>query len=210
MKKWKCTVCGYIHTGDEPPESCPVCGAGADLFEEVIQEADPAKEEQIKEPLAATEKEEEIVTESPKGSLDLIIGFVLKHHIHPISVHTPNGVLPLAVILYLLAWIFDYELFAKAGFINLVFVVLAFPVVVSTGIMEWKNKYNSALTTIFKLNIFTASLTVISCVITMIWYLLDSNVLETDRAWAFILINLISLASAGVAGFIGGKFVFKD
>lgn len=26
-KKWKCTVCGYIHEGDNPPEVCPVCGA---------------------------------------------------------------------------------------------------------------------------------------------------------------------------------------
>ena len=25
-KKWKCTVCGYIHKGEEPPEKCPVCG----------------------------------------------------------------------------------------------------------------------------------------------------------------------------------------
>jgi len=28
MKKWKCTVCGYIHEGDRPPQVCPVCGAG--------------------------------------------------------------------------------------------------------------------------------------------------------------------------------------
>jgi rubrerythrin len=26
-KKWKCTVCGYIHEGKNPPEVCPVCGA---------------------------------------------------------------------------------------------------------------------------------------------------------------------------------------
>ena len=29
---WKCDLCGYVHEGDEPPDSCPVCGAGADLF----------------------------------------------------------------------------------------------------------------------------------------------------------------------------------
>ncbi len=33
MKKWQCTVCGYIHVGDEPPDICPVCGAPADSFE---------------------------------------------------------------------------------------------------------------------------------------------------------------------------------
>jgi len=30
---WKCTVCGYIHEGDQPPETCPVCGAPAAVFE---------------------------------------------------------------------------------------------------------------------------------------------------------------------------------
>lgn len=35
MKKWKCTVCGYLHTGDEPPDICPVCGAPKEKFTEV-------------------------------------------------------------------------------------------------------------------------------------------------------------------------------
>ena len=26
MKKWRCTTCGYIHTGDTPPDLCPKCG----------------------------------------------------------------------------------------------------------------------------------------------------------------------------------------
>ena len=39
MKKWRCTVCGYIHNGDEPPEKCPVCGADKSLFEEIIEDA---------------------------------------------------------------------------------------------------------------------------------------------------------------------------
>ena len=32
MKKFVCTVCGYIHEGDQAPEKCPICGAGADKF----------------------------------------------------------------------------------------------------------------------------------------------------------------------------------
>ena len=32
MKKFVCTVCGYVHMGDEPPEKCPVCGAPASKF----------------------------------------------------------------------------------------------------------------------------------------------------------------------------------
>ena len=24
--KWVCSVCGYTHEGDQPPEKCPQCG----------------------------------------------------------------------------------------------------------------------------------------------------------------------------------------
>jgi rubrerythrin len=30
--KWKCTVCGYVQEGGEPPPECPVCGAPRDKF----------------------------------------------------------------------------------------------------------------------------------------------------------------------------------
>ena len=34
MKKtWRCIICGYVHTGEEPPESCQICGAGREEFE---------------------------------------------------------------------------------------------------------------------------------------------------------------------------------
>jgi rubrerythrin len=35
MKKWKCTVCGYIHEGDEPPDLCPICGSPKEKFIEL-------------------------------------------------------------------------------------------------------------------------------------------------------------------------------
>ena len=34
MKKYVCSVCGYVHEGNEPPEKCPVCNASADKFKE--------------------------------------------------------------------------------------------------------------------------------------------------------------------------------
>lgn len=34
MKRWVCSVCGYVHEGDAPPEKCPQCGATADKFTE--------------------------------------------------------------------------------------------------------------------------------------------------------------------------------
>ena len=34
MKKFVCTVCGYVHEGDAAPELCPVCKAPASKFQE--------------------------------------------------------------------------------------------------------------------------------------------------------------------------------
>ena len=37
MKKFVCTVCGYIHIGNEAPEKCPLCKQPADKFKEVVE-----------------------------------------------------------------------------------------------------------------------------------------------------------------------------
>ena len=34
MKKFVCSVCGYVHEGDTPPAQCPVCKAPAEKFKE--------------------------------------------------------------------------------------------------------------------------------------------------------------------------------
>ena len=39
MKKFICTVCGYVYEGDEAPERCPICKAPASKFKEVDEEA---------------------------------------------------------------------------------------------------------------------------------------------------------------------------
>lgn len=32
-KAWRCSVCGYVHRGPEPPDFCPVCGSSKEMFE---------------------------------------------------------------------------------------------------------------------------------------------------------------------------------
>ena len=44
MKKYVCTVCGYVHTGDSAPDQCPVCKVGADKFVEQTGEMKLAAE----------------------------------------------------------------------------------------------------------------------------------------------------------------------
>lgn len=55
MKRWKCTVCGYIHEGKRPPETCPVCGASQYQF--ILDEPVPDElERDIKAAFAAESK----------------------------------------------------------------------------------------------------------------------------------------------------------
>lgn len=35
MTQWRCTVCGYVHVGETPPEKCPICGASKDKFKKI-------------------------------------------------------------------------------------------------------------------------------------------------------------------------------
>ena len=37
-KKWICVVCGEVVEGETPPEQCPVCGVGPEMFEELKEE----------------------------------------------------------------------------------------------------------------------------------------------------------------------------
>ena len=38
-KKFRCTVCGYIHEGNEAPERCPLCKVPADKFVEIEEQS---------------------------------------------------------------------------------------------------------------------------------------------------------------------------
>lgn len=35
---WKCSVCGYVHQGDEAPDKCPKCGAPKEKFDALSEE----------------------------------------------------------------------------------------------------------------------------------------------------------------------------
>ncbi|MEF9946599.1 MAG: NADH peroxidase [Lachnospiraceae bacterium] len=44
MKKFVCTVCGYVHEGDSAPEQCPICKVSSDKFKEMDENREWAAE----------------------------------------------------------------------------------------------------------------------------------------------------------------------
>ena len=47
MKKFVCTVCGYVHEGDSAPEKCPQCKVPAEKFKEMAGEMTWACEHEV-------------------------------------------------------------------------------------------------------------------------------------------------------------------
>lgn len=215
MKKWRCTVCGYIHEGEEPPEICPVCGADRSKFVEIVDEENDEKKSKI-DPLEP--ETEAIVSDAPGTTLeplskyDRLYQLTVKHHIHPISVHIPNGVLPVSVFFILLAVIFKFTGLSQAAFYNLICVVFAMPVVLFSGVIVWQKKYNGVMTKLFLTKMICGGVVSLSAMILVIWYIVDPGVLTLTSAHlvAFLFVGMVMLGAAVTAGFLGGKLVFKD
>lgn len=235
MKNWHCTVCNYIHKGDHPPEKCPVCGADKSKFVEVTQEK--AKQIQAKKNQQQLDREKAMVEKarennagpgqasgSAKGAaevkgnrsgkwwIEFVNGRMIKHHAHPVSVHIPNGVLPVSVLFVLLALWCTGQGFATAAFYNSVIVLISMPVVLYTGYNAWQLKYGGSWTSIFIIKIIAALLVTVTCLLVVLWYFINPEILSggAARQAGFVFLNLIMLAAAVVAGLIGGKLVFKD
>ncbi len=203
MRIWLCSVCRYIHKGNFPPDKCPICNVGATKFKEIDQIS-------MKGKTSNNRQADKIHRTIQTSSFGKIKSLMVKHHAHPVAVHTPNGLLPVAVILWLLAWFFDSQLLAKTAFINQIFVLISLPLVILTGILEWQKKYHTAMTIMFKIKILAAALASTACLSSTVWFLIDPEILLSSRAWGFMFINIIMLAGAGISGHIGGKLVFKN
>jgi len=218
MRKWRCTVCGYIHEGDEPPEICPVCGADRSKFVEVDAEEDAAKEaDPAEDEIAAAEPETSATDSTPESTVspstwDPLFKQVIKHHVHPVSVHIPNGVLPVSVIFIVLAAVFNFSGLSLAAYYNLIFVVISMPLVLFSGYIEWQRKYGGHFTTLFITKMICGAVVSITAITLVIWLYVNPNVAaaSSSQRMPFLIVNIIMLAAAATAGYFGGKLVFKD
>lgn len=218
MKKWKCTVCGYVHKGEEPPEKCPVCGADRSKFVLLEEEkaAESPKEDVVSEEVKTREEPENRVEPEPQATTAVKAGMLqqqmIKHHAHPVSVHIPNGVLPVSVLFLLVSLFLGFDSLGRAAFYNLAIVLLSMPLVLYSGYLEWQLKYGGSRTSFFTIKMACGATVTLTTFILVVWLMVDPEVATSasTHRWLFAAIALIMLAAAGIAGFIGGKLVFKD
>lgn len=211
MKRWECSVCGYIHEGDEPPQKCPICGAGKDKFFEIEASEDAISQESTTKKVTA--KGDASIAEQSQDQptiMDKVTDLILKNHLHPISVHSPNGIAPVAFIFLVLAVLFQSTSLDSAAFYNLIAIFLSMPLVILTGYLTWQKKYNGAKTSVFKIKMAASCVATVILFGLIVWKIAQPDVLRNDSLDRFIFLfwSLVMLAAVGLAGHLGGKLVF--
>ncbi len=234
MKKWKCSVCGYVHVGDEPPEKCPVCGADRSMFKEIVEESPASSDAETASALGADAADTSSGAATSVASQDaaapetsseplapssfrttflkyyeITTRLMVKYHAHPIAVHIPNGVLPVAFIFLILSIMFQSRGLEIAAFYNLVIVVLAMPKVVFSGYNDWKHRFAGHMTNVFLTKIICGCAVFGLGAILVIWRLINPEIIfsTTGFRWIYVLIYMLMLAAVTIAGFLGGKLI---
>jgi len=137
---------------------------------------------------------------------------ISRRHVHPITVHISNGLLPVSVIFIVLAMLFHFNPLAQAAFYNMRVVLMAMPIVLFSGYIDWQNRYNGKLSYRFVIKMICGSVVLLSSLILVIWQIIDPAVMEgtSMTRWGYLLLCFLMLAAAFMAGYQGGKLVFKD
>ncbi|MGD9330487.1 MAG: hypothetical protein PVJ53_04190 [Desulfobacterales bacterium] len=207
--RWQCIICGYIHTGAEPPERCPVCGADRSKF--ILLEESEAVDKGAREELSEVPPEKAAQEPVPPKRLDPYrhwINLAIEYHAHPIAVHIPNGVLPITVVMVLLAAIFDWPAIGQAGVFNMAFTALSMPVVLFSGYLHWQYKFGGHLTNLFRWKIICGGMVAALSGVLFLWGWM-APATARDPGLFYLVLHLVDLAFAGIAGWLGGKLVFK-
>jgi len=132
-------------------------------------------------------------------------------HGHPIAVHIPNGVLPISVLFLFLSLLFGSEALATAAKVNIIMVALTMPIVIVTGLIDWINTFNGRMTEVFRIKMICAGIVTFLSIILAIWWLVDPDLYAQGlfSNFFFFLLHLFDLAAGAIAGWYGGKLVFR-
>ncbi len=210
VKRWRCTVCGYVHTGEEPPDKCPICNAPKEMFEEIDEEGKVLEEAK---PESADYVKPDLSEKGRKRSSSIFAKFVafsLKHHIHPVMVHFPNGILPAAVVFLAISVYFNVVSLEVAAYYNFIFVLLMLPLVLLTGFIEWQKRYKGIKSAIFITKIMCSFVVLALVNVLVFWRLLDPGVAAEGSSFrlTYLGVAVIMLGFTAFAGYLGGRLFF--
>jgi len=183
--RWRCTVCNYMHSGSEPPDVCPTCGAGRDAF--------------------APE------TKAPDHHHEGIGGLIEKLHLHPVMAHFPNGSLPLALVAWVAYLVLGEPSLERTSFYLMMVSAAAAPFTFFTGWSDANHRFGTTTTGVFpeKKKLSWVLMVVVASLVA--WRLSIGWSQAPDTTVDIAIYSAFLAVAGGIVtrlGMLGGKLVF--
>jgi uncharacterized membrane protein len=132
-------------------------------------------------------------------------------HIHPLFVHFPQALFPVAFASFCLYFATGVRVFESGAFVAALFGLVAAPVTTATGFFDWWNRYQAYMTSVFKIKITGAFvLMALACpaVLLRSFHPEIAGLPLGGGGWAYFGLLAACAATCVVLGYYGGKLVF--
>ena len=133
-----------------------------------------------------------------------------RYQLHPIAVHIPNGMVPVAAFFMVAGCLLDIQGLVFTAYVNLAVIFLSMPGVIVTGIASWQHRYKGAATPLFRTKLICSVLVLAGAGLILLFQTLyPVNVHRlTASGKTLAAAYLLLLAPTMRAGALGGKLVF--
>jgi len=132
-------------------------------------------------------------------------------YLHPIFVHFPQALFPVAfasLCIYLLTEVREFE---TGAFVAALFGAMAAPVTTATGFFDWWNRYQAYMTSVFKIKITGAFVLMALATPAVLLRAFHPDLPLLPLAglgWAYFGLLAACTATCVVLGYYGGKLIF--
>ena len=132
-------------------------------------------------------------------------------HLHPLFVHFPQGLFPVAFASFCLYLGTGVREFEAGAFVMALFGLLSAPVTTASGFFDWWTRYQAYLTSVFKIKIAGAFVLMALAGPAVLLRAFHPDLAALPLAglgWAYFGLLAACTATCVVLGHYGGKLVF--
>lgn len=132
-------------------------------------------------------------------------------HLHPMFVHFPQALFPVAFASFVLGLLTGNALFESGALTAVIFGLVSSPICIVTGHIDWKLRYKGAMTRVFLIKLWGAYILMALGAVALAVRLLHPEIASMALSGPLVIyVSLLGACSLNcvVLGYYGGKLVF--